>query len=219
MNDLTDEVLSAYLDGELSGSEMAAVTTALAAQPDAQARLEHLKAADAALRAAMPAQAPDSADPLVQHIQTKAPKRGLSFGGRSQMGGALAAGLVGVAFGLAAAPALSPPPAGAFAVSHTLSRALSQQASGPAQDAIAIVFTFRSKSGVLCRQFTVSEGDGVACRQTKEWKVVAWEANPHAGEAHFDSAGAREAIDLYVDRIDACGPLPADEESALLKGN
>src|SRR5262245_42468477 len=74
--ELTDQVLSAYLDGELGAGARTEVEQVLGSDAGARARLERLRKADELMRRAIPQPETTYGDPLVQLIESGSrPKR------------------------------------------------------------------------------------------------------------------------------------------------
>lgn len=238
---ITDEMLSAYLDGELGPVESSQVEAALKADPALALRLQTLEAATRrfvdAIRAAdnepMPASVEallrPKADNVVQFKQAKreAPKWLVP----AAMAATLAAIiLAGGNFGRA--PGVD---GGAFAVAagpvdprSSLHRALEKTPS--AEEAavnggsIKPVATFHLADGGLCREFIAVSGAyaarAVACRGDRQWtvKIAAEEAAPANG-GYQTASGPASAISDYVDGAIAGDALGVEEESALIKGD
>jgi hypothetical protein len=197
---IPDELLAAYVDGELEGAERLRVEQAIAhdarlAQRVAQHRAlrERLRGAfDATLRESMPQRllqaarlaAPGSAQVIdLARVRAARTRRGERHRSMISRRVAIAASLlVGVFAGLFVARlsgsgALTDYRDGVVLARGGLAQALDQQlASNPGSSAIRIGLTFRAKSGEYCRTFTVT-GDsslaGLACRAQDRWEVPA----------------------------------------------
>ena len=114
--------------------------------------------------------------------------------------------------GRAVAEALGETPSGA---ERTL-----RAASGEAR--LRTLATYRVDGG-LCRTFEVASGSqetvrGVGCARGSGWRVDVAVAAVGSGNFTPASSGAPAAVDAYLDALDAEGPLNAEEEAALAKG-
>lgn len=225
MIELTDEILSAYLDEEVTPQERAAIEAALEASPSARARLERIEANDRALRAANPLKTVRLDDPLARRIRASFAQSAPAGEARASFlkthraaFGALAAGLVGVIAGQSLEMAPLSVGSEAIGASAALARVLDEQPSGVERDGVRVLFSFNAKDGAPCRQFaaasTHANAEGVACRDGGVWRVVAW-TRAAKSDGGFHAAGAEEGlIDAVVDRIDASGALSDDQEQA-----
>src|SRR5262245_15597365 len=98
--DLTDELLCAYLDGELDAETRVRVDRSLEQDPGARVRLDRLRNADAWLRRAVPEPTSVSADPLIERILSEKPSARRRFDRLAPfVPVALAAGIAGIALG------------------------------------------------------------------------------------------------------------------------
>lgn len=216
--DLTDELLSAYLDGELDADTKARIEQALGNDAGARVRLERMQAADARLREDFKlgssaddklAQAILHAEPLPSPV--KRPSR--------IWPAVLAAGIAGIVVGFAIAPRSVNDAAIAAnrAVDSTLSNALETFASGARSDSdrIEIVLTFKSQDGRFCRLFRSPGAEGLACRESDAWRMQAWDGTVDNSNA-FRAAGASEIIDNAMDRLGGGAALDPTDEAALI---
>jgi hypothetical protein len=228
MNDahIDDEVLSAYLDGELDAAGRARVAAALESDPGARVRLERMRSADEKLRREVPARTPSKVDPLAEYIlrvdgETQARSRRRRIAAPLW---ALAAGIAGACLGFLIA--LSPSKQGSFELGyarHELGRVLESRASGEAanaEDQNRVLLTLRAADGRACRLFTSrdahGEAEGLACRDAQGWRVLAWDAT--ASSAGFRAAGASELLDAAMDKLDGAVLDPAAERELMSRG-
>ncbi len=233
---ITDETLSAFLDGELSGEERAEVEAAIAADPALQARLSALDAATRrfaeAIREAdkepMPAGVEDLLRPKTDNVVAFKPRKKEQPKWAAQA--AIAASLLAL---VVAAALFGDGPGGGERVliaagpvdkASPLHRALDRTASADSaqvgRSSIRPVATFRIAGGAICREFVATQGEGavraVACREDRQWtvKIAATEAANAGG--YQPPSGPAAAISAFVDAAiegDALGP---DEERALI---
>jgi hypothetical protein len=227
---LTDEVLCAYLDGELSPEARTALEHQLLSEPGARVRLDRLRESDERLRRAFALPSAASADPLVRLLNADAPGNVMPLHASrlrryaAPVGLALAATVAGLAIGFGWRGAIDAPvenSVSGLALSEKLHEALDRNASGQPRAGVMVLFTFRREDGAPCRQFDVADGvvsaEGVACRGTdKHWQVSAWSEKSPATGGYRTAGGDESPIEAMVDAIDATGPLSPTEETALI---
>jgi anti-sigma factor RsiW len=234
MDDLNDELLSAYLDGELDADSAARVESALGRDLAAQQRLERMRSADAELKAAL--RLPDIAprDPLAALIMSSAapssqPSRTRIEPRRASRAAsylAIAAGVGGLALGYFLSLAVRPPGSSAGSVATIdagLGRALDSVASGQASadQATQISLSFKAADGRYCRVFSRRQssgdhGEGLACRDAADWRLVAWDASVGAAASGYQPAGGNDMLDAVMDRLGGSAALDAQQERALI---
>lgn len=194
---IPDEMLAAYVDGELEGEARASIEHAMAADAEVATRVEQHRAVRRRLQAAydpvleepVPERLIDTARtaPMERGRANVIPLRGsrppakLRWAARewtaiaaSLIVGALVSALVLRSF--EAAPMESRD--GRWIARGTLAAALTTElASRPRAGApVAIGISFRSKSGDYCRTFTLdgrSAMAGLACREHDAWQIEA----------------------------------------------
>jgi hypothetical protein len=237
--ELSDEVLCAYIDGELDPEMRARVEQALVDDAGARVRLERMRVADARLKAEIPAPALQPNDPLSKRILGGKPmprvsRPALRWGVAIS---ALAAGISGVVVGFVLArsqePKVVPVVASVTSTSTSLSGASSSQLllatlengeSGKTavegDRSVQIILTFESDDGRYCRAFGARDAsaaaEGVACRNGAQWQVIAWDgtADPNEG---FRAAGSSELLDDVMDRLGGNAALEVAEERELIE--
>jgi anti-sigma factor RsiW len=242
--ELNDELLCAYMDGELDPQMRVRVEQALVEDAGARVRLERMRAADERLKAEIPLPAVQPNDPLSERILSGkpiAPSLALPRArGRGRLGvaiTALAAGISGVVVGFVLSrsqePKVAPVVASVTAPSTSLSGASSNQLllatlehgeSGKAavegNRSVQIILTFETDDGRYCRAFGARDAsaaaEGVACRSGAQWQVVAWDGTADPGDG-FRSAGASELLDDVMDRLGGSPALEAAEERELIE--
>jgi hypothetical protein len=207
--ELNDELLCAYMDGELDPEMRVRVEQALVDDTDARVRLEQLRA--------LP--------------RTRARgKWGVAIT-------ALAAGIGGIVIGFVLSrsqePKVVPVVASVVPASTSLSGASSNELllatlesgeSGKAavegDRSVQIILTFESDDGRYCRTFGARDAsaaaEGVACRTGGQWQVVAWDGTADPGEG-FRAAGASELLDDVMDRLGGSPALEVAEERTLIE--
>lgn len=239
----TDELLMAYVDGELDAEARARLEAQLAADPqlaervqaqrDLRARLS--SAFDDVLREAVPQRLLDAA----RRTQAGAAPVGDLAGRRHRLPrvsrwpqwSALAASvLLGLSLGAALFRGqLGGPLAfrdGQMLAQGALRTALDTQLAQDRPEAgVQVGISFVAKSGEYCRSFTLAgqQLSGVACRSGGQWQV---QATARAAEAGSGSGGLRmaasplpEALTATIDALRAGDPLDAEgERRALQRG-
>lgn len=240
----TDEILSAFIDGELPPEEMDEVAREIDKSAALAARVEALKKAD---RAVAGAYRTIDEEPMPQGVldllaaKNRAPVSNVVAMPRRHAGGgarywptalaaslALAAGL-GLGLQFSAGGALI---AGTIEKGNPLYAALETTPSaetvtidGRRGATITPVLSFRSQTGDICREFSLSSGDranrAVACRGENAWTVefavaAALQATD-SGAYSTASSGLNSAFDSFVDDLIANEPFAPEEEAALIE--
>lgn len=234
-----DELLCAYLDGELDAATRAEAEQVLARDPGAQARLARMRRADERLRAAFPLQPAADDDALAARIRSYGAPAAAATAARSadtvtplrrpaetarrahrpwrlaRLAAALGAVAVGLVLRLGSAPAT--PAMTAF------DRALDAAASGASVPAGAValqpVLSFRAGDGRYCRVYEQrgEQGatEGLACRGERGWQVLT-EVAASAVPGALQPAGGSAEIDALMNRLGGEPALDAAAEQALI---
>ena len=230
--ELNDELLCAYIDGELEPQQRADLELALAQDAGGRLRLARMRAADARLRVEIPVRAIEAGDPLARLIlqdeSAPAPQPRINTGRNTWRNAfVLAAACATLALGFVLAR-MKDGDAGTMAVGFaagSLQAALEQAHSGaPLGDetgAASIVLTVSARDGKYCRLYRVRAGagitEGVACREARGWRVVAFDATV-ASDALFHTAGASPLIDGVLDNLGGATLGEAAEHALLERG-
>lgn len=223
---LSDEILMAYVDGELDDASRAEVEAALAANPDVARRVARQKALREELRAAFdgvldepvperllsaartaPAAPPAASVTDLSSVRNEKHERAQRRWSLPQWSAMAASLVLGVFVGQAMlrSPASSPIVArdGRLIAQDVLAESLSNQLASdqPAAAPVQLGLSFRSKSGEYCRTFVLREGEGLAglaCRDGETWQieVVTPSALPASASSDYRMAGA--ALPLAV---------------------
>lgn len=237
MTRVSDEQLSAYLDGELPEEGRGEVETALGADPSLAARLAGMRAADAGLRQAfshaVEEPTPPRLEALLQERSTASPVRaGISpILARSAQLAALAASFVmgiavqGLLFG-GQPSAFTIDSSGVVIASANASRALDQLRSGETArlgaTTLAVRLSFRDGAGRFCREFQLKSAVSLSCRGEDGWLIEALESNPRVTEhAGYEMAGgpAANAMEAARARLGVRELLDASgEQRAIASG-
>jgi negative regulator of sigma E activity len=198
---ISDELLAAYIDGELEGAELVRVEQVIAqdaqvAQRVAQQRAlrERLRGAfDGVLREAVPqrlaqaaklgaASGPAEVIDLAR-VRAERARRGngqrIVKARRFTIAASLVVGLTaGVLIQRLSAPgSLTEFRDGSMLAHGALARALNEQLAGaaPSGAEVRVGLTFKARSGNYCRTFALSSSRplvGLACREQEQWQVL-----------------------------------------------
>ncbi len=228
MSAYSDEIVSAFVDGELAASLIAEIETAAKSDSELAARIESARRGDAILREAFDeALAGDAPDFLAVVPQTD---NVVPFARRAPPRPAVArwvpvAAAASVAFviGAMAMQAYNPSPVltasnGGLAADARIATALSRIRSGDKTaidgGTMTVSLSFRAADRRLCREFELNFAQGaamgVACRDDGVWRVEGLTAAPaHGGD--FQTAGGPDdaALMLVMKRLgtgDTSGP-------------
>jgi hypothetical protein len=225
MSQISDEMLGAYVDGELPTHDRTTIDRALAADPALQRRLAAQQALRMTLQAhfgpvaeeRLPAHlrdmlaAPATADVVPLRARTKTARRFTL-----PHYAAIAASL---ALGLFAGQMLSSRPSGPVAAESgglvaqgSLARALDSQLASaqPPGSATRIGLTFEDQAGRFCRTFETAELGGIGCHEGGSWRIVA--TSEGGGEATEYRPASAPLLADQVDRMIAGAPFDAQAE-------
>ena len=209
---IPDELLAAYIDGELEGAERARIEEALAQDAQLAQRVAQQRALRDRLRGAYSGVLHEAVPQRLAHaVKLRAPagpaqvidlarvraERSRRVNGQRQMkvrrlsiAASLAVGLMaGVLIQRLATPgAVTEFHDGALLARGALAQALNEQLASSAAPgaAVRVGLTFRSKAGNYCRTFALSGGRslvGLACRDQDQWQLLNLMAAEGAGGA------------------------------------
>lgn len=214
MVELNDEVLGAFIDGELDQETSAAVAALAASNPQVRERLDALRASDTLLRAAFPLEPTDvpeltrkaTISPMPIKIDRRPSWRALA-------GASIAAALAGFVLagpGLTTLAERERP----FALSGGVANALETATSGAAIGDARVVTTLKAADGRYCREFEAGAAHGLACRTDGAWELVAL-GLAHQRQDGYRTAGAESPIDGAIERL-AGEPLDPAVERTLV---
>ena len=232
-----DDMFFAWLDGELSRDEAAAVEREVAADPELQRRAAEHRALGARLGGAFGTVLSQPVPERLQWMLRPAgDERVVSLADArarrearpqlpiwKQMAAMAATLAIGVALGnlltgSMAGSSSSPieAEAGRLVASAGLENALyGQLASAPAADGPRIGMTFRDRSGQICRTFTDVAASGLACRHGGDWVVRAVFQAPEGSATEYRmAAGADPRLLEIVEESIAGEPFDAAQERA-----
>jgi hypothetical protein len=249
MNTNDDDILlGAYLDGELPPGEADALTGRLANEPALMARLETLRAGDAATRRVFASLDERPMPPAVLELLgarepartgdvVPMPRRVKPH--TSPLPLALAAGVALVAGFLISNVVRETPGLGVdlgngglVAMNSELYALLETGISGEPRDfgngtTGTLALTFEDRAGDWCREVAVTAGTeglyGVACRRAGDWRMEAMGYGPAGGGSapYAEAAGTAPAAVLSAidSLIGPADPLGPSEEKVLVSGS
>lgn len=220
---ISDDVLSAYLDGELAPDDKERVRALAAQDADIAARLERLRLAGELLRDGF---APLAAAPVPARLRASA--GGGEFRRHAApLIAALAACAAGIVLGVSIRGdgaervlALDDGLVAAPALARGLNEAMSGAHVASGDVRVSPIYSFRDGEDRACRVFAAEASgvalEGAACRHGASWRMIA--LAPAPVREGFTQAGADEpaAVAAAVDRIWA-DEIGAEEEAALIE--
>ena len=235
---ISEEMLGAYVDGELTAAERAQVEAAIAADLQVSQRIETLRAVrnrllagfSATIEEAVPQRLLDTLDaaPAVTDLeQARAARKAGSIRWAGPEWGAIAASLlVAVVLGYfllrSPVPGLLVKREGQLLAQNALAETLSNQLAGDqGSSSIRVGISFRDKQGAYCRTFTLPDRAGLACRENGQWRVPVLVRSAEGQESGARQAGSPlppEILRAVEDRI-AGEPLDAADEVAARQSN
>ena len=232
---ISDDILSAFLDNELSQADMEDVRDRLAEDPSLTDRLAELATVDDRLQKRYAA---IDQEPMPESVTR------ILEGSSTRQTGATSANVVafpwwrrlGAHTGKAVAAAVVAGvvlaqwaflPQNDDGVAPSVARVLESQASGQtytanAQTSVTPRLTFENQAGDWCRQFRVETSaqatEQIACRSAEAaWSLVA-EADvaPTPSPEVYQTASGGSVLDQVLDRIMANGPIGREREQQLM---
>lgn len=227
---VTDEMLMAYVDGELSPQDVALVDAAVAADEALAARLaRHRRLAGAVAGAfaevalePVPDRLADAVSGGGKVVSLDAVRQSRARPSPGQWGLVAAGIAAGVVVGVSLPRGPAPLVGGDMRARGQLASALdSQLASRPEKgDLVRVGLTFRARDSRYCRTFTVTKGDGpagLACHDGDGWTVrmaVARAATTPAGDYRTAAADTPPEVIAAAQAIMLDEPLDAAGEAA-----
>lgn len=230
---ITDEQLSAFLDGELSPAEMETIRNQIAGDPAVADRLAALALADHAVREHASHETAKSTPTAILKLLEESDnvvRPSLWQRTRAKLNEqvAMAAGValvIGFGFGQLL-PALTND-TDAAGYEPSVVRVLEQQPSGQEYalaDDLSVLprLTFMSRDGNYCRQFQIRQGaaqsEQIACRTgSAEWQQIAMVKNPDIrGPGNYQTASGGSLLDSTLDSMMASAGLNRNAEQDLI---
>jgi hypothetical protein len=239
MLELNDEVLMAWVDGELDAEAASRVAAALARDPQAELRVAALQRLSEQLRTTF---AHDLSDAVPASLSRTAHGEHLrSAGSTAQIlplpwlrspwarwGGmaagvmlALGLGIQGLSGGWGEPPLVAKADGGLWA-GGALAVALERHLAGDGVvDGVRVQLSFQDRLGRYCRSFDSPAGAGLACREGGRWQVAVLAATgAHGGEGLrlAGSAVPAAVIEAVEQRIAGLALGAHDERAARDRG-
>lgn len=229
---VNDEMLMAYVDGELDREMAADVQRAMESDPSLARSAEEFRQARQMARSAFAAVKSEPVpDRLIAAVMNA---------GNSNVGSLRRNWTTRAALPLAASIAIAAGIGGYWLASQSTQHGISVLGGGAVAEALGAtpsgtertlriangevrlktLATYKVDGGV-CRTFELAAAStlrGVGCAHGGKWSVGVAVAAAGTGQFAPASAGAPAAVDAYLDALDAQGPLNAEEEAALAKG-
>jgi anti-sigma factor RsiW len=235
MDKLSDEMITAWLDGEVTQQQRSEIEAAIAASPELGVRVARLSCADRLL-------APAFAETLNAPI----PERFEAVIGRSRRGDGLvsfraalsgllsprpmamaaASLVVGVMLGgavLSGSPtdaAIATDSQGRMIASDTMAASLASVVSGANAGPLAIRLSFVDSGGRYCRQFETTAAAGLACLESESWVIDTLSGmggTPSLSGAYVMAGGSTDiAISAAIERLGIQRVLDSHEEAAAM---
>jgi hypothetical protein len=223
-----DDKLFAWLDGELSGDEAAAMEARVAADPELSRLAEQHRAMQAQLKSAFDtvaaAPVPERLRAAVRLPEAEVIDFGAAARGRESrrwgslpQWAAIAATLaVGIFVGTAIPQRRSTPvevQGGRMYAASALSSALDSQLASAPSGNFRIGLTFRNQSGAICRSFTEPQASGLACREGGRWQLRGLFGAPEGQSGSYRmAAGMDPNLAALVDSNMSGEPFDAAQE-------
>jgi hypothetical protein len=232
----SDEILCAFIDGELESEKRDALLLALEKTPELRGRLDRLKKADSVFRQAIDtlseAEMPESVLSLLkpdEHFDDRASNK-LKW---LPMAACLLA-TTSIGFGYLIGQNKSQAPISFYAdkITHEnpIFKVLEKTASSErvllkASGDLSVepLLSFISVNGQYCRQYHLTQNDrayeGLACKDGQSWKLVAWGlSDTHIPDAYQTASGTPSpAIEAAVDALIEEDVLSSEAELRLIR--
>jgi negative regulator of sigma E activity len=243
MTQITDEQLSAFLDGELPEDEMETVAAALENDPSVAARLETLASVDTDLKEmfATTDKKPIREDTMAlidaalgekdtetdtDNVVAFKPKTKAAAPQPQSWWPQAVAASVALVIGLAGGSYLTggSTEQSSTAVFAALDANISgEQVSLPSGDTLEATLTFAAQNGGYCREYKLTTAESssrnVACNNSGDWAVVAtvMTENAEAATGYIPASDSDKAINAVITGLIAGDVLSAEAERLLIK--
>lgn len=227
---ISDETLSAFLDGELSRREMAAVAEAISAEPQLADRLAAFARVDEQVKAQAEAldsvPLPDSVTRLLEsdHGGHMAwwQRAGRQFREHAALAAAITL-LIGFSAGQFFPADSSTSNAGNWqqVAAHLDRTASGEDVTIGGETRLLSRFTFRDQQGRYCRQFLLESpeqaSENVACRDAEDWERVATVQASRIYQADdYRPASGANLLDSTLDELMQGEALSLEEEAEVM---
>ena len=228
MNEVDDEMLMAYVDGELGPDARDAVERALAASPTLREEVQrqHMlrsslgafyapvaeEEAPERLRAML---APEAKGAEIVDFAAARDRRRPVFAlpHFAAMAASLAVGVIATQLALAPAGPVTVESGALLAQGHLAEALETQLASAGAAGDTRIGLTFADREGRICRTFESPAVSGIGCRGDAGWVLPMTSAGRNAGEAEYRQASSPLVME-QAQAMMAGAPLDAAAEAA-----
>lgn len=226
---LTEELLIAYADGEVSGDALRAIENELKTRPDLRLFVEQQRALRQHFASGF-ALSEDIPDRLLKAVAEAPVSARWRWRQRFAAWTVAVAGRrfilrtaipTGAALALGLAIGVFVTPQGSFRLDNgamlargALSTTLDHQLASAqnSASAIRVGISFKAKDGRYCRTFTQAALAGVACRGTNGWAVAALAAAPAETGSYRIAAAMPDTVRKTVESMIAGEPLDAAAE-------
>jgi hypothetical protein len=235
MDRVSDEMITAWLDGEVTPQQRSEIESAIAASPGLGVRVARLARAD---RLLAPAYAETLNAPVPQRFEAVIGKsrRAGGFAGFREalssllsprpMAMAAASLVVGVMIGGAilsgspTAAGMASDSEGRMIADNAMAQSLASAASGATAGPVSIRLSLVDESGRYCRQFETPATAGLACREGEAWVIdtlsrMGGRSSVDAGYVMADGS-MDPAISAALERLGVRRVLDSREESAAI---
>ncbi len=234
MDKLSDEVITAWLDGEVTPQQRSEIEAMIAASPELGLHIARLSRAD---RLLTPAFAETLNAPIPQRFEAVLGKsrRGRGFAGlRAALSGlisprpmAMAAASLAVGFVLGGAmlsgstgAAIVADSQGRMIANGPMAASLASVASGANSGPLGIRLSMVDSVGRYCRQFETAGAAGLACLESEVWVIDTLsptDGNYSGDDGYVMADGSTDAaISAAVERLGIQHVLDSREESAAI---
>ncbi len=225
---LNDQLIGAYLDGELDQEKRALVEYWLANDAGAAARIERMRAGDALLRRALPRINADADDPIAALINAPPNVVNLRAGKRTwvRSAAALAAACVlGVLAGrlgdsAQTVAALDPHMRLGAEITQILDTLPSGQSAAILGGEVQMALSVQTEGGALCRQFRAVSGadavDALACNEGGVWRLQVQAAAIDGANSYRTAGAGASPVDAAMSAVGRASVLSESEERVLI---
>lgn len=220
-----DELICAYLDGELDADKRAEVERWIGSDRGASARVERVRRADALIRRALPSVCTPKDDPLAAMIMAPVVSNAHQRNWARQAAALAAACVLGVLGGRLLTQAGAENGAPLLSISHEVAGLLDALPSGQSavlgDGRMEMILSLRTERGDVCRQYRLDAvagaADVLACRRENGWQAVALVAAPPRNTASYVVAGGTAPIDAAITQLGGAWALNEQEEQSLIR--
>ncbi len=219
---LNDDLISAYLDGELDAERRALVEHHLQNDGGAAARLKRMRSSDALLKAAFPGIHADQDDVVAARIFSGSQRQNSRREWATRVAALAAAAALGLSLGqfLASGRGAASPYALSAPEVRFLDTQLSGQTTKTEVGSLQMTLSVRGESGALCREYRLTRDarriDVLACHDRADgWQMVAAASVQQLDGYVPASSGA--PLDAAIARLGTSEALDEEQERALIE--